>query len=139
MIPDLIRKMTDSPEKVVLWGDGSPTREFLYVDDAVEGLVLGALHYDGSAPVNLGTGQEIRVGDLAEKIISLIGTTARVEIDSARLRPPKSEVQRLVSDNRMAGELIAWQPEVPFTDGLRKTIAWIEDHTSLYTPDRYAI
>src|SRR5262249_17827912 len=66
VIPDLIRKMVDSPEEVVLWGNGSPTREFLYVDDCVEGLVLAADRYDGAEPVNLGAGKEISIRDLAE-------------------------------------------------------------------------
>ena len=60
MIPDLIRKMLEGRDEIVLWGDGSPTREFLYVDDCVDGLVLAAERYDGREPVNLGTGDEIR-------------------------------------------------------------------------------
>ena len=66
MIPDLIRKMVEGSDEIVLWGDGSPTREFLYVEDAVEGLVLAGERYDGPEPVNLGTGAEISIRELAE-------------------------------------------------------------------------
>src|SRR5438309_6362582 len=68
VIPDLVRKMVDGGEEVVLWGDGSPTREFLYVNDCAEGLALAAERYDGADPVNLGTGAEISIADLASLI-----------------------------------------------------------------------
>ena len=66
VIADLIRKMDDRPEQVVLWGDGSPTREFLYVDDCAEALLLAAERYDGAEPVNVGTGEEISIRELAD-------------------------------------------------------------------------
>ena len=65
MIPELIRKMLEGRDEVVLWGDGTPTREFLYVDDCVDGLALAAERYDGREPVNLGTGDEISIRELA--------------------------------------------------------------------------
>ena len=77
VIPGLIRKMLDDSERVTLWGDGSPTREFLYVDDCVEGLVLAAERYDGAEPVNLGTGVEISIRELAEQIAELTGFDRR--------------------------------------------------------------
>ena len=73
VIPDLIRKMLESPDEVVLWGDGSPTREFLYVEDCAEGLVLAAERYDGPEPVNLGAGKEISIRELAELVAEVTG------------------------------------------------------------------
>src|SRR4029078_8923458 len=78
VIADLIRKMHESPEEVVLWGDGSPTREFLYVEDAAEAFVLAAERYDGEAPVNIGAGKEISIRELAELIAELTGFTGEI-------------------------------------------------------------
>jgi len=125
---------------VIRLGNLDATRDFTYVLDTVNGfLKAGQASGVEGATINLGTGREIRIGDLAEKIISLVGKPVEIQIDATRLRPEKSEVQRLLSDNRAAGELIAWQPEISFEDGLRHTIAWVEDHLSLYSPDRYII
>src|SRR6266542_5427792 len=78
VIPDLIRKMVESPGEVVLWGVGSPTREFLYVDDCVDGLVLAADRYDGADPVNLGAGKEISIRELAELVADVTGFTGSI-------------------------------------------------------------
>jgi len=83
VIPDLIRKMVDSPEEIVLWGDGSPTREFLYVDDCVEGLVLAAERYDGADPVNLGTGVETSIRELAETVAEVTGFEGEIVWDTS--------------------------------------------------------
>ncbi|HKT44119.1 MAG TPA: GDP-L-fucose synthase, partial [Gaiellaceae bacterium] len=83
VIPALIRKMVGSRDEVVLWGDGSPTREFLYVDDCAEGLLLAADRYDGSDPVNLGTSEEISIHDLAELIAELTGFEGEIVWDSS--------------------------------------------------------
>jgi dTDP-glucose 4,6-dehydratase len=88
---------------------------------------------------NLGSGSEIRVGDLAEEIIALVGRPVEIVIDEARLRPEKSEVQRLLSDNRRAGERLGWQPRVSLRQGLKETIAWIEKNIRLYRPGRYQV
>ena len=84
VIPDLIRKMLESPDEVVLWGDGSPTREFLYVEDCVEGLVLAADRYDGPDPVNLGAGKEISIRELAELVAEVTGFEGRIEWDTSK-------------------------------------------------------
>jgi dTDP-glucose 4,6-dehydratase len=84
---------------------------------------------------NLGTGFEVRVGDLAEEIISLIGRPVEIIKDNARLRPEKSEVQRLLSDNSLARQRLGWQPAVSLRHGLKETLAWIEQHLDLYQPD----
>ncbi|HEY8192821.1 MAG TPA: GDP-L-fucose synthase, partial [Gaiellaceae bacterium] len=83
VIPALIRKMVDSSDEIVLWGDGTPTREFLYVDDAVEALVLAAERYDGVEPVNLGTGAEISIGELAGLVAEVTGFDGRITWDAS--------------------------------------------------------
>jgi dTDP-glucose 4,6-dehydratase len=82
--------------------------------------------------MNLGTGVEIRIGDLVEKIFAMADHPIQVEIDPARLRPEKSEVQRLISDNRLALEKIGWRPQVSLDEGLRRTFEWIKEHQELY-------
>lgn len=138
VIPTMI--MQALTRDVIRLGNLDTTRDFTYVADTVDGFLRAA-----QAPgvegrtVNLGTGQEIRVGDLAEKIITLVGRPVRVEVDPARLRPSKSEVLRLLSDNRLAHELLDWQPRHSFEEGLQNTIRWVETHLALYSPDRYVV
>ncbi len=83
VIPALIRKMLESPDEVVLWGDGSPSREYLFVEDCVEGLVLAAERYDGAAPVNLGTGVETTIRETAELVAEAVGFDGRIVWDTS--------------------------------------------------------
>ena len=128
VIPDLIRKMIESPEVVVLWGDGSPTREFLYVDDCVEGLVLAAERYDGADPVNLGAGKEISIRELAELIADVTGFTGRIEWDTTK---PNGQPRRSVDASR-ARELFGFEARTPLREGLERTVAWYREHASAY-------
>ena len=116
VIPDLIRKMVDSPEEIVLWGDGSPTREFLYVDDCVEGLVLAAERYDGADPVNLGAGKEISIRDLAELVAELTGFEGRITWDTTK---PNGQPRRSVDATR-ARERFGFEARTPLRDGLER-------------------
>ena len=120
VIPDLIRKMHESPERIVLFGDGSPTREFLYVDDAVEGIALAAARYDGAEPVNVGFGMEIAIRDLAELIAELIGFEGEIVWDTSM---PNGQPRRNLDVTR-AEELFGFCAQVGFRDGLERTIAW---------------
>ena len=120
VIPDLIRKMHDNPERIVLWGDGTPTREFLYVDDCVEGLVLAAERYDGADPVNLGTGVEISIRELAETVAELSGFEGEIEWDASR---PNGQPRRRLDVSR-AEELFGFRARTALRDGLARTIAW---------------
>jgi GDP-L-fucose synthase len=120
VIPDLIRKMVESQDEVVLWGDGSPTREFLYVDDAAEGLLLAARRYDGSDPVNLGTGSEISIRELAELIAELTGFEGEIVWDTAM---PNGQPRRSLDTSR-ARELFGFEARTPLRQGLERTIAW---------------
>lgn len=120
VIPDLIRKMVESVEEVVLWGDGSPTREFLYVDDAVEGLLLAAERYDGAEPVNLGTGTEISIRELAELIAELTGFEGEIVWDTSM---PNGQPRRSLDTSR-ARELFGFEARTPLREGLERTISW---------------
>jgi GDP-L-fucose synthase len=120
VIPDLIRKMLEGRDEIVLWGDGSPTREFLYVDDAVEGLVLAAERYDAPEPVNLGTGGEISIRDLAELVADVTGFDGRIIWDTSM---PNGQPRRGLDATR-ARELLGWEARTPLREGLERTVAW---------------
>jgi GDP-L-fucose synthase len=119
VIPAIIRKCVEAKEnasrEVVLWGDGSPTRESLYVEDAAEGLVLAAECYDGDDPVKLGSGQEIRIQDLAETIANEVGFTRKIVWDTTK---PNGQPRRCLDVSR------ANEAQYSFQEGLRKTISW---------------
>ena len=128
VIPDLIRKMVDSPEEVVLWGDGSPTREFLYVDDCVDGLVLAAGRYDAADPVNLGAGKEISIRDLAELVADVTGFEGRITWDTSR---PNGQPRRSVNATR-AREHFGFEARTPLREGLERTVAWYREQAPAY-------
>jgi GDP-L-fucose synthase len=123
VIADLIRKMHESPEEIVLWGDGSPTREFLYVEDAVEAFVLAAERYDGSEPVNVGAGREISIRDLAELIAELTGFSGEIRWDASM---PNGQPRRSLDASR-ARELFGFEARTHLREGLERTIAWYRD------------
>jgi GDP-L-fucose synthase len=120
VIAALIRKMVEADDEVVLWGDGSPTREFLYVDDCVEGLVLAAERYDGAEPVNLGAAREISIRDLAELIADVTGYEGRVTWDAEK---PNGQPRRSV-DGARAKELFGFEARTPLREGIEHTVAW---------------
>ncbi len=124
VIPALIRKMVEAGERgedeIVLWGDGSPTREFLYVDDCVEALWLAAQRYDGPEPVNVGSGEEIPIRDLAALIAELTGFEGEVVWDSTK---PNGQPRRRLDVSR-AEELFGFRARTALRDGLERTIAW---------------
>jgi GDP-L-fucose synthase len=124
VIPALIRKMIDARERgddeIVLWGDGSPTREFLYVDDCAEAIVLAARRYDGDEPVNLGTGEEITIRELAELIGELTGFGGRITWDTTK---PNGQPRRKL-DVGAAEERFGFRARTPLRDGLQRTIEW---------------
>ena len=126
VIPAMIRKMVtareDGAAEVVLWGDGSPSREFLYVEDCARGIVQAAERYEGAEPVNLGAGQEIRMRELAEIIARAVGFSGRIVWDTSQ---PNGQPRRCL-DVRRAEEYFGWRAEVPFAEGLQRTVAWWE-------------
>ena len=124
VIPALIRKMIEAQEAgrdhVVLWGDGSATREFLYVKDAVEGITLAAERYNGGEPVNLGSGTEISIRNLAELITELVGFEGELRWDTSK---PNGQPRRCLDVSRAESEF-GFRAQTAFRDGLRDTIAW---------------
>ncbi len=130
VIPAMIEKFThavdtNAPE-VVLWGDGSPTREFLYVDDAAEAVVLAAQSYDAAEPVNIGTSEEVSIRDLANQIASLAGYHGRIVWDTAQ---PNGQPRRRLDVTR-AAERFAFRARVTLADGLRRTVEWYRGFTA---------
>jgi GDP-L-fucose synthase len=120
VIADLIRKMTADVDEVVLWGDGSPTREFLYVEDCADGLLLAAEHYDGPDPVNLGAAREISIRDLAELIADVTGYEGEILWDRSM---PNGQPRRSVDGTR-AKELFGFEAKTPLREGIERTVAW---------------
>jgi len=120
VIAHLIRKMLEAEDEVVLWGDGSPTREFLYVDDCVEGLVLAAERYDGPEPVNLGSSHEISIRELAELVADLTGFHGQIVWDETK---PNGQPRRSVDGGR-AKELFGFEARTHLRDGIERTVAW---------------
>ena len=130
VIPALIRKMIDAQERgeheIVLWGDGSPTREFLYVDDCAAGILLAASGYDDADPVNLGTGEEIAIRDLAELIGELSGFEGEIVWDTTK---PNGQPRRKLDVTR-AEERFGFRAQVGLREGLAQTIAWYREHAA---------
>jgi nucleoside-diphosphate-sugar epimerase len=127
VIADLIRKMHESPEEIVLWGDGTPTREFLYVDDCAEGLVLAAERYDGGDPVNLGTGVETSIRELAETIADVTGFEGEMVWDTSM---PNGQPRRQLDASR-ARELFGFEARTTLRDGLEQTVAWYRKNSAV--------
>ncbi len=121
-------------------GNTRPTRDFTFVLDTVNGMIRVAESERAiGEEINLGSGCEISIGDLAEKIACLVGHEVTITQDGERLRPRKSEVERLLSQNAKARELTGWRPEIDFDEGLKRTISWIAAHLDFYDPGRYRI
>jgi NAD dependent epimerase/dehydratase len=123
---------------VIHLGNLDTTRDFTFISDTVNGF-LHAAEADGveGQVFNLGTGQDIRIGELAQKIIDMIGRPVSILQDAQRLRPGKSEVLRLLSDNSLARTLLGWKPEITLDDGLRNTIVWVSSHLDQYQVGKY--
>jgi GDP-L-fucose synthase len=124
VIPALIRKCVDAKEsgldEIVVWGDGSPTREFLYVEDAAEGILLAAEKYNDSEPVNLGAGHQINIKDLVEMIAEMTGFAGKLVWDTSK---PNGQPRRMLDTSR-AYERFGFKAQMPFEQGLQNTIGW---------------
>lgn len=124
VIPSLIKKCVEAKkagtDHIVVWGDGTPTREFIYVEDAAEGIILATEKYDKSQPVNLGSSWEISIKDLAETIARLTGFTGKVVFDPTK---PNGQPRRKLNTS-LAWERFGFKAQTTFEDGLKKTIEW---------------
>ncbi len=130
VIPALIRKLIEAKgegrDEVVLWGDGSPTREFLYVEDAAEGILLATERYSGAEPINLGSGEEISIKELAQMIAQEVGYTGRFMWDTTQ---PNGQPRRCL-DVTSAKEFFGFQASHPLRAGVKKTVTWLLSHRS---------
>jgi GDP-L-fucose synthase len=130
VIPALIRKSVEARERgekeLLVWGDGSPTREFLYVEDAADGIVTAAEKYNGPEPVNLGSGYEISIKDLTELIVRQTGFEGKLVWQTDK---PNGQPRRGLDVSR-AKEYFGWSAQVPFEEGMRRTIEWFKENRS---------
>lgn len=120
VIPALIRKFSAGADTVSVWGDGTPTREFLYARDAASGLIAAAERYDGPEPVNLGSGQEVSIAELCELVKAATGSRARVEYDASK---PNGQPRRMLDTSR-AKALFGWGASTSLREGLARTVQW---------------
>jgi GDP-L-fucose synthase len=131
VIPALVRKCIEAQERgdkeVVLWGDGSPTREFLYAKDAADAILNATEFYNSSEPVNIGSGQEISIKNLAEMIAHLTGFEGKLVWDTTK---PNGQPRRALDTSR-AAEYFGWRAHTPFEEGLRETIAWYRQNRKI--------
>jgi len=136
VIPTIITQALQAQE--IHLGNLEARRDFTYLDDTVAAFIKVAETpgIDGET-FNLGSGQEVSIRELSEEILFLTGSQARVVVDEERLRPEKSEVQRLLADNSKARRILGWEPKVSLREGLTQTIAWVRAHMDFYRPGRY--
>ena len=135
VIPTIISQALTGDE--VRLGSLTPTRDLNYIDDTVEAFIRVAAAETVGQVVNIGSGAEISIGDLAHLILRLIESKSRVICDERRVRPEMSEVERLLCDNAKAQRLLGWRPRVPLEEGLRRTIEWLKSHQGRYKPQLY--
>jgi GDP-L-fucose synthase len=124
VVPALIRKCLEAKEsgsaEIVCWGDGTPTREFLYVEDCAEAIVLATEKYEGGEPVNIGAGREISIKELVEQIAAITGFQGHMIWDTSK---PNGQPRRYLDTSR-AREFFGFTAKTDFRDGLKKTIDW---------------
>jgi dTDP-glucose 4,6-dehydratase len=137
VIPTIITQAIT--HRTVNLGNLNARRDFTYVTDTVEGFLLaGQLPGIEGETFNLGSGSEISVRDLVKEILSILDLQVDVIVEAQRLRPEKSEVQRLISDNRLARKRLGWEPQISLPEGLGRTIQWIKENIQRYRPQEYA-
>ena len=125
---------------VIHVGAMHPVRDLTFVSDTVDGFLRMAECDDAVGKViNIGWGTGISVKELVEKAVKMVGRRVEVLFDATRLRPAKSEVDRLIADNTLAKKMLGWEPKVDFDHGLKQTVNWISEHYDLYSPGEYAI
>ena len=121
-------------------GNLDARRDFTYVTDTAAGMVAAAEAPEAiGQTVNLGSGRDVSVGEIVEMVGRLLGKQLRVEQDAQRLRPPASEVERLVADASLAERLLGWRPSVAFEEGLGQVVDWVRREAHRYRPDEYAV
>ena len=138
VIPSIISQVL-TKDRLTL-GNTTPTRDFTFVTDIAEGFIKVAVSGKSvGMEINIGSGQEISIEDLARKIISLVGRDIVIERDKERVRPARSEVERSCMDNTSARNVLGWSPAVSLTCGLKETIDFIKNNPGFYNPDKYRV
>ncbi len=139
VIPTILSQLLAGAAEVRL-GTTAPTRDFNYVTDTVAGFIaVSQCDRAIGDVVNVGSGEEISIGDLVTKLIEITGSSAKVVIDKDRTRPAGSEVDRLLCDNTRAREWAGWSPQVSLDEGLQQTADWLRDHLDAGTVGRYHV
>lgn len=138
VIPGIIAQALNGNS--VRLGSVTPIRDFTFVEDTVAGFIYaaGAEGVTGQV-INLGTGEAISIGDLAQTIFKLLGVTPAIITDLQRVRPAASEVMQLISNNDKAKKMLGWRPSVSLQDGLGRTIQWMRNHAEAYRPEEYSV
>tara|TARA_B100000214_G_C23900660_1_gene596327 strand:+ start:65 stop:1054 length:990 start_codon:yes stop_codon:yes gene_type:complete len=138
VIPTIISQLLT--EKEISLGDTSPVRDFTYVDDTANGFICAANNDNNHGEViNLGYGKAASIGEIAKLIMNIMNIKKEIISQNSRIRPKNSEVIHLISDNKKAADLIKWQPEISFQEGLEKTIKFVETNIDLFKTDSYSI
>jgi GDP-L-fucose synthase len=123
VLPAFIRKFVEAAdtraERVVLWGSGSPMREFLHVDDLADAVIIASASYDSSMHLNIGTGQDLPIKELAQKVAKAAGFAGEIEWDSTK---PDGTPRKVLDVSRIKG--LGWEPTISLDDGIASTIAW---------------
>ncbi|AFQ42393.1 SDR family NAD(P)-dependent oxidoreductase [Desulfosporosinus meridiei] len=138
VIPTLITQALACKE--IRLGNTETLRDFTFVTDTADGFIKAALSKEGFGKViNIGSGREISIGELAKIVLKTVQSTAEITVDGARIRPSRSEVSRLLADNRLAKETIGWEPQVTLEEGIKRTVAWIASHMNRFQIGKYQI
>lgn len=125
---------------IVKLGDIHPTRDFTFITDTIEGFIkIAEMQKSIGEVINIGSNFEISIGDLAEKILTLLNSNAKIEVEERRIRPKSSEVERLYADISKAKDLLNWKPTIGLDEGLNRTISWISENIEIYKADIYTI
>jgi nucleoside-diphosphate-sugar epimerase len=139
VIPTILSQLHKGAREIKL-GATSPTRDFTFVEDTAAGfLAVASCDRAVGEVVNLGSGQEISVGDLVKLLVDVTGSDAEIVTDESRLRPAGSEVERLLADNTRAREWTGWGPKVSLREGLTRTSAWVAEHLDLLDTAGYSV
>jgi len=139
VIPTIITQALTPVAQMVL-GSIYPTRDYTYIDDVVNAFIKVALSQNSiGETINIGSGSDISIGDIAKKVMSILGIDKPIALDSKRVRPVKSEVERLCCDNTKARQLLGWEPRIGLVEGLERTIHWFSANMGLYKTDLYNI
>ncbi|HPT59675.1 MAG TPA: GDP-mannose 4,6-dehydratase, partial [Fervidobacterium sp.] len=139
IIPTIVTQILSGKTQIRL-GNLTPTRDLNYVKDIANGFITVGLHEKTIGDVyNIGSGREISIGELAQKIVDLLGRHVEIVQDEKRVRPDKSEVERLLCNANKAKALTGWEPKYTLEEGLKETIEWIQNNMQYYKPDIYNV